>query len=238
MSPAAPAPTQPSPAPAALVKVNWTPPAVIPAYENWTWTTPHETYKNVQIVKVEADCVTILHSAGGALVRISDLPADLQKLLNYNSSAAAAAAAQRQLDDAASARVLAQERSAGAGGGSASDYASAIALAKTTGKKVLVHFTGSDWCPYCQKLEEEVISTSDFAQFAAANYIFVTLDFPHNIPQTDEVKRANSAVAAKYGINGYPTLLVIDGDEKVLGRMSGYDPGTGPGPVIAQLKSF
>jgi len=74
----------------------WTPPATIPAQPDWTWTTSQGVFKNVHIIKVEADCVTILHAGGQALVAIYELPPDLQKQLNYNPAAAIAAAAARK----------------------------------------------------------------------------------------------------------------------------------------------
>jgi thioredoxin-related protein len=52
------------------------------------------------------------------------------------------------------------------------------------------------------------------------------------------VKRQNQALAQKFGISGFPTLVVIDSSEKVLGSISGYNPGSGPDAVISQLKAF
>jgi hypothetical protein len=88
----------------------WTPPAVTPAQDNWTWTTAKATYKNVKITKIEADCVTIIDDDGGALVSIADLPADIQKMLNYDPVAAKAAATERQQDDLASQQALTAQR--------------------------------------------------------------------------------------------------------------------------------
>ena len=64
------------------------------------------------------------------------------------------------------------------------------------------------------------------------------VDFPHSTQLPPEVKAQNDALQRKFGISGFPTLLVIDGNEHVLGQMAGYNPGSGPGPVIAQLQSF
>jgi len=214
----------------------WTPPPSIPSNADWVWTTSKGVFRDIQIVKIEADCVTIIHRDGGGLVPISELPLDIRRQLNYNPDAAAAAAAQRQQDDIASEKALEKER--GRGPLLVTDYPGALAAAKSSGKLVMLHFTGSDWCPYCKMLESEVLSTPTFGDFAGANYVFLTVDFPHNTPQADDVKQQNQALARKFGVTGYPTLVVIDSTEREVGRVSGYNPGSGPGAVISQLKAF
>jgi hypothetical protein len=68
----------------------WTPPATLPAQPNWTWTTTDgHVYKNVKVVKVDPQTVTILHENGGTNVPISTLSPDLQKQFNYDPIAAA-----------------------------------------------------------------------------------------------------------------------------------------------------
>jgi len=70
----------------------WTPPAVLPAQPNWTWTTSDDkTYQNVVINKIESTTVSITHSLGATHLDISTLPADIQKQLNYDPETAAAA---------------------------------------------------------------------------------------------------------------------------------------------------
>jgi thioredoxin-related protein len=118
------------------------------------------------------------------------------------------------------------------------DYKAAVAQAKAQNKLVLLHFTGSDWCPYCQMLDKEVLSKDSFKTFADKNYVGVLLDFPHDKPQSDAVKQQNDALAKQFNIEGYPTLVVITPDGKELGRQEGYDPGSGPDAVISKLKSF
>jgi len=72
------------------------PPNPIPQEANWTWvTTDGKVYQHVKIVKIEADCVTILHSDGGARIDTSTLPAHLQRQLNYDPAMAQDASAQR-----------------------------------------------------------------------------------------------------------------------------------------------
>jgi hypothetical protein len=75
-------------------------PNPLPARANWTWTTAEgKTYQNVVITKVEPDCVTILDSEGGARVETSQLPVDVQQMLNYDPESAADAEIQRGESD-------------------------------------------------------------------------------------------------------------------------------------------
>ena len=66
----------------------------------------------------------------------------------------------------------------------------------------------------------------------------MNLDFPRNTQLSTEQAAQNQSLARKYGVNGYPTLIVTDLAGKELGRSVGYAPGMGPDEVIAYLKPF
>jgi protein disulfide-isomerase len=118
------------------------------------------------------------------------------------------------------------------------DYKAALTTAKAQNKKVLLDFTGSDWCGYCKLLDNEVFTKQSFKDFADKNYVLVTVDFPQQKQSPDDVKTQNDALGKQFGIDGYPTLILLDADGKELGRQVGYDPGSGPDAIIAKLKSF
>ena len=104
------------------------------------------------------------------------------------------------------------------------DFAAAQALAKKENKPMLVDFTGSDWCGWCIKLDREVFTQPAFLDYAKKNLVLVKIDFPRNIPQTDAVKKQNRQLSAKYGIEGFPTILMMKADGKIIGR-TGYQRG-------------
>jgi beta-glucanase (GH16 family) len=79
--------------------------------EDWS-TTDGKTYRDVKVVKVDDDAVTILDSDGGALVPLATLPPDLQKQFHFNSDKARIAAAKRMADDQASDDAIAQQQKA------------------------------------------------------------------------------------------------------------------------------
>lgn len=113
------------------------------------------------------------------------------------------------------------------------DLPKAQAQAKKENKLVLMDFTGSDWCGWCIKLKKEVFDTQEFKDYADKNLVLVEVDFPRKKEQSAELKKANQALQAKYKIQGYPTIIVLDGDGKQVGEL-GYMKG-GPGPFIAEL---
>ena len=105
------------------------------------------------------------------------------------------------------------------------DLPAALTQAKKEKKVVLMDFTGSDWCPPCKALNKEVFSSKEFADYAKDNLVLVELDFPRTKQQSAALKKANQALSEKYGIQGFPTVIVLNGDGKQLWKQVGYTPG-------------
>ncbi len=91
----------------------------------------------------------------------------------------------------------------------------------STGKPVLVNFTGSDWCKWCTKLKSDVFETDPFRQWAQKNVVLLTLDFPQKTQQNPEVQKQNAELQQRYGVNSFPSVLFLNSQGKVLGRL-GY----------------
>lgn len=111
-----------------------------------------------------------------------------------------------------------------------------VAEAKGTKKLVLLDFTGSDWCGWCIKLNKEVFSQPEFKAYAKENLVLVELDFPRQKPLDAATKARNDGLAKKYGVRGFPTIVVLNGEGKKVGEL-GYTPG-GPAAFIAELKKI
>ena len=116
------------------------------------------------------------------------------------------------------------------------DFAKASATAKTSGKYMLLDFSGSDWCGWCIRLEKEVFSQDAFKDFAEENLVCVLVDFPHAKEQAEELKQQNLDLARKYGIKGYPTIIILSPDGKPVGK-TGYLQG-GPWEYSRHLKEI
>ena len=109
------------------------------------------------------------------------------------------------------------------------DYSAALERAAKQNKMVLLDFTGSDWCGWCIKLQKETFSKPEFKKFAEESLVLLELDFPRGKPQSDEVKKQNEELAKKFGIEGFPTLVLLDPQGKEAARNVGYLAG-GPKP--------
>ncbi|TAL06167.1 MAG: thioredoxin family protein [Verrucomicrobia bacterium] len=116
------------------------------------------------------------------------------------------------------------------------DVPTAQLKAKAANKLVLLDFTGSDWCGWCIKLHNEVFSKPEFEVYAQKNFVLVEVDFPRNKKQSDAVKKANQALAEKYAIEGYPTIIILNGEGKKVGQL-GYMAG-GPKAFLAALEKI
>jgi protein disulfide-isomerase len=114
------------------------------------------------------------------------------------------------------------------------DFDAALALASEQNKHVLVDFSGSDWCGWCIKLDKEVLSQESFVEFADENLILVMVDFPRYKPQSAEQKQANEALARKYGVRGFPTVLIFNPQGELI-EQTGYQRG-GPEAYIEMIK--
>lgn len=116
------------------------------------------------------------------------------------------------------------------------DFEKAKELSASTGNPILANFSGSDWCHWCIKLEEEVFSKEEFLEYAADDLVLFVADFPQRREQPEELKAQNSRLAAEYGIQGIPTVLLISADGKEIER-TGYQPG-GPEKYIDHIKTL
>ena len=111
--------------------------------------------------------------------------------------------------------------------------------AKADHKVVLLNFTGSDWCGYCVQLDRAILSKPEFKDYANKNLVLLEIDFPRrNGPrwnaQSIELKKQNMELAEKYQVEGFPTLVVLDGEGKTLWKYEGYFAG-GVAAFIAEL---
>ena len=82
-----------------------------------------------------------------------------------------------------------------------------------------------------------MLSTPEFAEYAAKNLVLVEVDFPRKKEQSTELKKANKALGSKYNVDGYPTFVVLSKDGKEIGRQEGYAAG-GPKAFITKLEEF
>jgi thioredoxin-related protein len=104
------------------------------------------------------------------------------------------------------------------------DYAGALEKAKAENKRVLLEFTGSDWCGPCIQFNKQVLSRPEFLTYAEKHLILVEVDYPQRKRQSAELVKQNKELARQYGIDekGYPTVVLLDPAGKIVDEFTGY----------------
>lgn len=128
--------------------------------------------------------------------------------------------------------------SAFAGGeGWTSDFEAAKKQAAAEKKDLLVDFTGSDWCGWCIKLNDEVFKTDEFKKGVKDKFVLVEIDFPHDDSKLSEAtKKQNAELQEKLGIEGFPTILLCDAGGRPFAK-TGYEAG-GPEKYLENLETL
>lgn len=117
------------------------------------------------------------------------------------------------------------------------DFAAAKATATESDKDLLLEFTGSDWCPPCQRLNRDVFSKEAFLTAAPEHFVLVKLDFPQDKSGlTEEIQEQNAKLAEQYGVEGFPTIMLSDAKGRPYAS-TGFREG-GPEDYVAHLESL
>ena len=106
------------------------------------------------------------------------------------------------------------------------DFDAARKLASEKKLPILLDFSGSDWCGWCKVMESNVFTKPEWNTYAKENVIMVLIDFPNDKTLVPEKYVArNAALQSEFGIEGFPTFVVLDDDGQTeLGRLgSGRD---------------
>ncbi len=112
----------------------------------------------------------------------------------------------------------------------------AVQIAQKENKPILLDFTGSDWCVWCKRLNNEVFSKDEFVKYANNNLVLVKIDFPEKLPQTNETKFYNRQIAKKFNVQGFPTIVLLNSSGNVI-AFTGYREG-GASAYVQYLKSL
>ncbi|MDD3985260.1 MAG: thioredoxin domain-containing protein [Methanobacterium sp.] len=90
------------------------------------------------------------------------------------------------------------------------DYNNLLKEAKKQHKKIFVDVY-TDWCGFCKEMDETTFSNPQVKAELKKNYIIIKIngDF-------------NKKLSEKYKIEGYPTLIVLNSNGKVIKKYTGY----------------
>jgi len=119
-----------------------------------------------------------------------------------------------------------------------SNFDEAKQVAEKSNKKILLYFSGSDWCRPCILLKKKVFETEEFDKFANENLVLAMFDFPaheKNKPSPEQILH-NEKMAELYNADGnFPHIVLVKKDGKKINDFSGY-VNESPEEYIAKLK--
>lgn len=102
------------------------------------------------------------------------------------------------------------------------DFEEARALAEEEEKVVMIEFHGSDWCPPCIALNDNVLSTEAFKALAEEELVLVNADFPRKTKLAKDQEEHNRELGERFGLQVFPTVVLVEPDGTVLEKMTGY----------------
>jgi thiol:disulfide interchange protein len=105
------------------------------------------------------------------------------------------------------------------------DYASAVAQAKAKHTLVMIDFY-TDWCSVCKDMDKHVYPNPDVIK-AVSQYAPVKLN----------AEKAGTALAAKYDIDAYPTIVIVNVDGIVQKKIVGLEDAEDFADDISSIKS-
>ena len=117
------------------------------------------------------------------------------------------------------------------------DFDAAKALAEEKNLPILINFTGSDWCGWCKLMDREVFSKAEWQAYARENIVLVTIDFPRDktlVPMHFVAR--NQKLSEAYGVQGYPTYIVLGSDGATRLGQLGASRDASPSSFIGELK--
>lgn len=123
------------------------------------------------------------------------------------------------------------------GEGWLTDIDAAKKTAAESKKDLLIDFTGSDWCGWCIKLNDEVFKHDAFKAGVKDSFVLVEIDFPREKGKlSEDARKRNTELGEKYAVQGYPTILLCDAEGKPFAA-TGYEKG-GPEKYVDHLNEL
>ena len=98
------------------------------------------------------------------------------------------------------------------------DIMKANEVSKASNKPLFALFTGSDWCVWCKKLQNDVFIKPEFIQWAKKNVVLVELDFPRTKTLSPELTQQNASLQQTFRVQGFPTIWLFSLNKSADGK--------------------
>lgn len=89
------------------------------------------------------------------------------------------------------------------------DVLEAQKISNASHKPIFGFFTGSDWCGWCHKLQNEVFAKPAFIKWASEKVVLLELDFPRNKQLPPALVKQNNELQQVFKVSGYPTVWMF-----------------------------
>ena len=93
------------------------------------------------------------------------------------------------------------------------DWSTAMQEAQTAGKPIFVD-AYTDWCGWCKVMDKKTFSLPAVKSYMTDNMVCYRLDMEHN--------KASHNLRLAYGINAFPTFVILSPNGELMGKLVGY----------------
>ncbi len=101
-------------------------------------------------------------------------------------------------------------------------YEQAVEEASAERQRVMAEFY-TDWCPWCRKLEDSTL-VHPTVEALADSFVFLRVN-----------AELDTSLASQFGINAYPTVILMEGNGNEVARIVGYVP---PVEFVARVDQY
>lgn len=84
---------------------------------------------------------------------------------------------------------------------------------------ILMLFTGSDWSLRSVTLDKELLENQAIEKILETSFILMMVDFPQRLKLAATQQSANTALAEKFQVSHFPTLISLRPDGSEIGRL-------------------
>jgi thiol-disulfide isomerase/thioredoxin len=98
------------------------------------------------------------------------------------------------------------------------DYNPGLEKAQSEGKPILVDFY-ADWCGPCKAMDRRTFRNPDVVERLKEDMVAIRVDSEETEPRNGV---SGYDLAERYSVMGYPTLMILDGEGRIISRKSGY----------------